>query len=129
MLIQSAIHDLKIDVLTNYFRHITKSNYHIVVDLTRCRIIDKNNMKVDVQEVDSTPLIFLNMIVKNESKIIERCMDNVSWIDGLVISDTGSTDDTREIIEAWRVRNKKMGAVVQNEWKNFGHNRTVAMEE
>ena len=86
-------------------------------------------MKVDVQEVDSTPLIFLNMIVKNESKIIERCMDNVSWIDGLVISDTGSTDDTREIIEAWRVRNKKMGAVVQNEWKNFGHNRTVAMEE
>ena len=99
-------------------------------DLTRCRIIDKNNMKVDVQEVDSrssTPLIFLNMIVKNESKIIERCMDNIPWIDGLVISDTGSTDDTREIIEAWRVRNKKMGTVVQNEWKNFGHNRNVAM--
>lgn len=73
--------------------------------------------------------IFLNMIVKNESKIIERCLDAVSWIDGLVISDTGSTDDTVEKIEAWRKRYGKMGVVVRNEWRNFGHNRTEALRE
>ena len=73
--------------------------------------------------------IFLNMIVKNESKVIERCLDAVSWIDGLVISDTGSTDNTIELIEEWRTANNKDGAVVQNEWKNFGHNRTEAILE
>lgn len=73
--------------------------------------------------------VFLNMIVKNESKIIERCMDAVKWIDGIVISDTGSMDNTVEIIEAWRDRNGKRGAVVRNEWKNFGHNRTQALVE
>lgn len=73
--------------------------------------------------------IFLNMIVKNEAKIIERCLDEVSWIDGLVISDTGSTDDTIEVIEAWRKRHNKLGTVVQNPWKNFGHNRNEALIE
>ena len=43
--------------------------------------------------------ICLNMIVKNESHIIEetlRCM--VKYIDYWVISDTGSTDNTIEVI-------------------------------
>lgn len=73
--------------------------------------------------------IILNMIVKNESKIIERCLDQVKWIDGLVISDTGSTDDTVEVIESWRKRNGKIGTVVHNPWKNFGHNRNEALIE
>jgi len=73
--------------------------------------------------------IFLNMIVKNESRIIERCLNAAQWVDGVVISDTGSTDNTVELIETWLKTNDKMGAVVHNEWKNFGHNRTVAMEE
>ena len=71
--------------------------------------------------------IILNMIVKNESKIIERCLDTARWVDGFFISDTGSTDDTIEIIENWGKRNNKIGAVVKNEWKNFGHNRTEAI--
>lgn len=45
-------------------------------------------------------LLSLVMIVKNESKIIERCLDSVkSIIDSIIISDTGSTDNTIEIIE------------------------------
>lgn len=70
--------------------------------------------------------IILNMIVKNESKIIERCLDAARWVDGFFISDTGSTDDTIGIIKEWAERNNKMGAVVSNPWKNFGHNRTEA---
>ena len=71
--------------------------------------------------------IILNMIVKNESKIIERCLDTANWVDGFFISDTGSTDNTMEVIAGWGKRNQKIGAVAQNEWKNFGHNRTEAI--
>lgn len=71
--------------------------------------------------------IILNMIVKNESKIIERCLDAVRWVDGFFISDTGSTDDTIGVVERWASKNKKMGVVVRNPWKNFGHNRTEAI--
>jgi glycosyltransferase involved in cell wall biosynthesis len=73
--------------------------------------------------------IFLNMIVKNEARIIERCLNAVQWVDGVVISDTGSTDNTVELIESWLKTNDKLGAVVQNDWKNFGHNRTEALKE
>jgi glycosyltransferase involved in cell wall biosynthesis len=72
--------------------------------------------------------ILVNMIVKNESKIIGRCLDALtSWVDGYVISDTGSTDDTIACIEKWAKENKKIGTVTRDEWKNFGHNRTLAI--
>ena len=39
----------------------------------------------------------LCMIVKNEAKIITKCLDSISnYIDYWVISDTGSTDGTQE---------------------------------
>ena len=42
------------------------------------------------------------MIVKNESKIIERCLDSAkSIIDFVSICDTGSSDGTPELIENW----------------------------
>lgn len=42
--------------------------------------------------------ISLCMIVKNESKTIARCLESVAGIpDEIVIVDTGSTDDTKEI--------------------------------
>ena len=50
----------------------------------------------------STPKLCLNMIVKNESKIIRRLFDSVSKIiDSYCICDTGSTDGTPEIIQAY----------------------------
>lgn len=71
--------------------------------------------------------IILNMIVRNESKIIERCLESVKWIDGFVISDTGSSDNTIEVIEKWGRSNQKIGMIVKNTWKNFGYNRTQAI--
>ena len=71
--------------------------------------------------------IILNMIVKNESSIIQRCLNNLQWVDGFVISDTGSTDNTIFLIEEWGRKNNKQGIVCQNPWKNFGHNRTEAI--
>jgi len=72
--------------------------------------------------------ISLVMIVKNESKIIERCLDSVkSIIDSIVISDTGSTDNTVELIEKYLLNNNIKGKVYKDEWKNFGHNRSKSI--
>lgn len=42
--------------------------------------------------------ISLCMIVKNEEKVLERCLDSVkNAVDEIIIADTGSTDKTKEI--------------------------------
>ena len=49
--------------------------------------------------MNNKPSVCLNMIVKNESQIITRCLDSVKdLIDYWVISDTGSTDGTQQLI-------------------------------
>ncbi len=72
------------------------------------------------------PRICLNMIVKNESAVIERCLASVrQHIDAWVIVDTGSTDDTREKIH--KALEGIPGTLHEREWRNFGHNRSEAI--
>lgn len=67
------------------------------------------------------------MIVKNESSIIERCLNaSKSIIDFISICDTGSTDNTPEIIKNWCKENNIPGTVHHEPFKNFGYNRTLA---
>ena len=50
------------------------------------------------------------MIVKNESKVIERCFDAVSSVvDEQVIWDTGSTDGTQEVMKKYWKKHKLKG--------------------
>ena len=50
--------------------------------------------------VKTTPTICLTMIVKNESKVIRKCIDSVrDYINYWVIVDTGSTDGTQDLIK------------------------------
>ena len=37
------------------------------------------------------------VITYNESKNIRRCLESVSWADEIVVVDSHSTDDTRDI--------------------------------
>ena len=68
------------------------------------------------------------MIVKNESKIMTRCLDSASRvIDYISICDTGSTDSTREIIEKWGAEHKIPTTVHEEPFKNFGYNRTLSV--
>ena len=70
--------------------------------------------------------ICLNMIVKNESRIIERCIKSVyHLIDTWCIVDTGSTDGTQEIIK--ELLKDKPGELIESPWVNFGHNRNEAL--
>ena len=69
------------------------------------------------------------MIVKNESKVIERCLDSVKhFVDYFVICDTGSTDGTQDIVFDYLKRNELAGELHQHEWVHFGHNRTLSFE-
>ena len=75
--------------------------------------------------------ICLNMIVKNESHIIEKTLTNLcSFVtfDAYYISDTGSTDNTMEIIRDFFAKRNIPGHIEQVEWRNFGFNRTLALQ-
>ncbi len=81
----------------------------------------------DVSDVDV--MICLNMIVKNESRIIERCLDSLADIvDCGCILDTGSTDDTVEIIESWFKAHNKPLSMHKSQFKNFRDSRNEALE-
>lgn len=73
----------------------------------------------------------LNMIVKDESHIIRTTLAMLCskmTFDYWVICDTGSTDNTREIIAEFFNEMKINGELHCDEWVDFGHNRTLALE-
>jgi hypothetical protein len=73
--------------------------------------------------------ICLNMIVKNESKIITRLFDSViDIIDTYVICDTGSTDDTIHVINSYFNNRNISGKIIEEPFINFEHNRNVALQ-
>jgi GR25 family glycosyltransferase involved in LPS biosynthesis len=77
------------------------------------------------------PTVCLNMIVKNESKVIVNTLNNLSKyidFDYWVISDTGSTDNTQQIIQDYFLEKGIPGELVTHEWRDFGYNRTKALE-
>jgi len=71
--------------------------------------------------------ICLNMIVKNESQVIRRCLDSVMpLIDSWVIVDTGSDDQTQKIIK--QHLKGIPGKLYERPWRNFGENRSEALK-
>ncbi|MBS0625775.1 MAG: glycosyltransferase [Verrucomicrobia bacterium] len=72
--------------------------------------------------------ICLNMIVKNEAKVIKRCLTSVKpFIDYWVISDTGSTDGTQEIIREFM--KDIPGELMERPWVDFSHNRNEVLRQ
>ena len=64
-------------------------------------------------------------MIKNEEKILKRCLDSLD-VDGYCILDTGSTDSSVEL--ARKYLTNKCGCVTEEPWQNFSHNRTVSFE-
>ena len=78
---------------------------------------------------DKPVTLCLNMIVKNESRIILRLLESVlPIIDTDVICDTGSTDNTPQIITDFFDSHGIRGEVITEPFKNFGYNRTFALK-
>ncbi len=73
--------------------------------------------------------ICLNMIVKNESRIITRLLESaLPIIDTYCICDTGSTDNTIEIIKNFFDIRGISGEVYTEPFQNFGYNRSHALK-
>ncbi len=71
--------------------------------------------------------ICLNMIVKNESERIEKCLASVKpIIDYWVIVDAGSTDDTQKIIK--KILKGIPGELHKRSWIDFEHNKNEALQ-
>lgn len=74
------------------------------------------------------PSLCLVMIVKNESKVIKRCIDSVKdYIDHWVIVDTGSTDGTQKLIIDLMDEYGIKGELHERPWVDFGFNRTESL--
>ena len=73
-------------------------------------------------------MLCLSMIVKNEAKIIARCLNSVKkYISSYTIHDTGSTDNTVDII---RDTLKDIpGKITSVPFLDFSHNRNLALED
>ena len=75
------------------------------------------------------PTICLNMIVKNEIKVLPRLFKSlIDHIDTFLIVDTGSTDGTQEYIKSYMKENNIPGSLHERPWVNFGVNRQMALE-
>ena len=91
-------------------------------------------MNIDIVElsaVNKNKTICLNMIVKDESKVIietlKNLLENIEF-DYWVISDTGSTDNTQQLIKDFFYDKSIPGEIFNDEWRDFGYNRTRALE-
>lgn len=88
-------------------------------------------MELIITEKPQKPTVCLNMIVKDEHHIIVKTLEMLcSKIDFSywVISDTGSSDNTRELITNFFKAKNIPGELHNNKWVNFAHNRTLAIQ-
>jgi len=72
------------------------------------------------------------MIVKDEAHIIVKTLTNLMkyiQFDYWVISDTGSTDTTKELIKEFFNEKNIPGELIETPWKDVGYNRSVAIEK
>jgi glycosyltransferase involved in cell wall biosynthesis len=73
------------------------------------------------------PKFVLILMVKNEEKILKRCLSAVEGlVDAYVITDTGSTDKTVDLASEFLETHE--GTVEMSTWKDFGHNRTLSFK-
>ena len=95
--------------------------------------LNNRNLQPAINNMTSSkkrPTIGLCMIVKNESHIIERSLESVkTFIDFVLIEDTGSTDGTQTIIREWLSKNRIDGKVYDRPWVNFADNRSNVLAE
>ncbi len=68
-----------------------------------------------------SPSVSVILITKNEVANIRDCLKSVSWVDEIIVVDSGSTDGTMQIA-------KEMGAqVYSHDWPGFGPQKNRAL--
>lgn len=67
--------------------------------------------------------ISATIITFNEESNVKAACESVAWVDEVVVVDSDSTDQTRELAEACGAR------VITNEWPGFGAQKQFAVEQ
>ena len=69
------------------------------------------------------------MIVKDEAHVVCETLASVlPYIADFVVVDTGSADGTQRIVRQFFDRHQLPGLVFERPWRDFGHNRSEALE-
>jgi len=68
-------------------------------------------------------MISAAIITKNEEKNIERCLNSLSWVDEIIIIDSGSTDKTIHICKKYNCK------VITSKWLGFGKTKQLAINK
>lgn len=125
----TGVNDIAIDTIKD------ADNAQCDIAATSVTMTSGNSSTVDktpdmiVRDTSSRYTLCLTMIVKNESKIIKRLLDSVATIvDFVCITDTGSTDNTVEIIEQWGKDHQIPTTVPTSEFRSFGYARNRSLE-
>jgi glycosyltransferase involved in cell wall biosynthesis len=63
------------------------------------------------------------IITRNASRVLPACLDSVAFADEVLVVDSGSSDDTREVAAAHGAR------VIPREWLGFGRQKQFAVEQ
>lgn len=71
----------------------------------------------------SPPRVSVIIITKNESAHIQACLESVAFADEVVVLDSGSTDDTRDLALAWGARVEQ-----SPDWPGFGPQKNRVLD-
>jgi len=63
------------------------------------------------------------IITYNEERIIEKCLEKLTWVDEIIVVDSGSTDATIEICQKHNVK------LLHNDFEGFGAQKQFALEQ
>jgi tetratricopeptide (TPR) repeat protein len=74
--------------------------------------------------------VIVLLMIKNESRIIRRSIQAALKVaDAICVSDTGSTDNTVQLLTDYYPSLSIPAKTYQHTWTNFGHNRTLSFED
>ena len=74
--------------------------------------------------------LILTQIMKNEAHVANRMLDSIkSIVDGIVVIDTGSTDDSINIVRKWGEDNGVETHVFERPFDNFENSRNESFEK
>lgn len=74
------------------------------------------------------PRVCLVMIVRDEERVLKRCLDSVwPFVDAYCILDTGSVDGTQAVVDEVARANPKPGCFVRGRWRGYAESRSEVL--
>lgn len=104
-------------------REYGKAEKIIETGLKKCSQVQE--LRILKKSLESRATVSACMMVKNEEELLPRCLESIrSWVDEIIVVDTGSTDRTVEIARSYGAR------VYFQEWsKDFSRHRNFSLSK